>query len=482
MTFRKNIRIGIMWNSTAKLFEQSFHLLFSILLARLIAPSAFGLIAMAIFFTAGAGLFVELGLGTAVIQRENLNQDHLNSVFWMNVLTGFLGMIVCYAGAGQIAAFYKEPILIPIAKALSLNFITGSFAIVPRALLYRNMKFNRSAQIDMFISLIGGLCAVIFALRGAGVWSLVARSILVTALTSTLLFHQSEFRPQFKFSFSAIKDIFRYGLYLSGFNFVNYLHRQGDNLIIGRLLGAHPLGIYDLAYQLMLFPITHIISPISNVMISAFSSIQKDKNRIKEIYLRMNGVICLVSFPILIAFLIMADYIILTIFGNAWQTAVLPLRILSIAGLVGIVCNPIGLIYISQGATDKFFKWGLFGTFFLVSGILIGAVIGRTIMSVAIGYMIANLIILYPCIQWGGKLVEITFADVLKVAGPILSVNILMGCAMTGIRLLVGVHNPLAMLGIETMAALLIYFSLIKFFKIRALDDLIGFIKERVEP
>lgn len=475
--FQKKVLAGVLWSGLAKGFSQGIQFIIFIVLARLLSPSDFGLIGMIIVFSNIATLFVELGLGTALIHREDLTVEQTHAIFWLTIANGLLWTLLFYFCAGLIAGFYNIAALEPVSKVLSLNFLLGSFGIVPRALLCRDMHFDRTSKIDIFASSASGLCAIVLAFFGAGVWSLVTQNLFAAVFASVLLVRQSGYRPMWRFAPTPIKGLFRYGFYLSSFNFVNYWARNADNLIIGKFLGAQALGLYDLAYQLMLLPITQFISAISTVMFPAFSSIQRDRQRVKEIYLRMNGVICLTTFPILIGLLVTAEPFILGLYGPKWEAAVPALRILSVAGLTGIICNPVGLIYLSQGATDKMFRSGVIFTLIVVGGILIGSM-GRSITSVALGYTVSTFIILYPCIQYAGRLIGMSFFELLKVLRPILCANVISGLCVFGLGLVLPFRDAhLFVLSIQVVFGLLVYLALITFLKIPAVQEVKCFIK-----
>ena len=247
-----------------------------IILARLLAPSDFGLLGMATLVIGFVNLFKDLGTSSAVIQSRDASEDLLSSVFWANVGFGALASLVLLATSSWIAAFYHQPRLTAILRVLALNFVISGLSILQQALFERKLQFKILARVEMTGVMVGAMVGVGSAFAGAGVWALVAQSISSTASISLLLWYFSDWRPRLIFHRGEINRVRSYSLNLLGFNVFNYFARNADYLLIGKFLGATLLGIYTLAYRMMLYPLQSITTVICRVMFPVYSKLQDD--------------------------------------------------------------------------------------------------------------------------------------------------------------------------------------------------------------
>jgi len=279
------------------------------------------------------------------------------------------------------------------------------------------MHFQRLAKAEIIAVTIAGISAVCVALVGWGVWALVVQNLIreMTRSLATLLL--ANWRPEARFSLAAIKDFIKYGSHLSGFQFINYWARNSDNLLIGKYLSVSSLGIYTRAYSILLIPLTQLIGALTQVMFPALSSIQNDIHKVRDVYLRAMGIISFLIYPAMLGLLVAAKPFTLTLLGAHWLDSAYIIQIFCIVSLSQAICNPTGWIYMSQGRTDWMFRWGLFGSTSLIVAIVIGVYFG-SIESVAIAYLVATLLITYPCIAIPGKLIQMTFMDVIRAIAP----------------------------------------------------------------
>jgi PST family polysaccharide transporter len=478
MSLKGQVISGVAWSTLARVFQQAAQIVFSVLLARLLFPEDFGLIAMILVFSGFADSLAEFGFRSALVERQHLEDRHLHSTFWLTVFIGASLAALFMLSSPLIAAFYGEPFLKPICQLLALNYVLASFGIVPRALLQRRMAFGRLAKVDIAISFLSGALAVSLALSGWGVWSLVLQGLAAASVRSVLLFVVSGWRPRFTFDGGAVADLFRYSINLTGFGVINYWARNADNLLVGKFLGAAALGIYDRAYALMLLPISQIISVVSDVMFAALSSIKNDKARVKSLYLRTIGVISLLSFPMMAGMYVVAQPFILSLYGAKWVAVVPILQILCVVGFLQSLNSPTGWIYTSQGKTDWMFWWGVFGSGSLVIGIIIGALFG-TIRSIAIGYTAASVLIFYPCIKIAGKLIDMSFKDVIEtVAAQFVSSLVMALCVWIIGQALPSHWSSWVLLVAQVLSGVLVYGSLIFFFNLSAYRDIHQLVRE----
>ena len=462
---------GLGWTSVTQIGKQGLQFIISIVLARILSPEDFGLLGMVLVFTGFAALFGELGFGAALIQRNTLEEKHYSSIFWLNLAFGIMltGLILFLAPL--IAEFYNEPLLIPLTSIIAINFFVSSLGIVQNALLNRNMNFRLIAFVETISVLVAGGVAIFLSWAGYGVWSLGWQLVITTTIMVIGFWTVNSWRPKLIFDWQAVKELLSFSGNLLGFNAFNYWSRNADNLLVGRFLGTGELGIYTRAYITMLLPISQVTNVFSRVMFPALSRVQHDKVRVKRIYLRAIGMIALVSFPMMMGLFVLAEPVILTLYGSKWIRVVSVIQILSLVGMVQSIVASVGWIYQSQGRTDWMFKWGLLvgtlGVFSFVVGIIWG-----TVEAVALAYAIVNILLLYWNFSIPGKLIDMSFGDVVFTLAGVFGCAAAMAFLVWGVGLFLPESWPAwAYLLGQSFLGIVSYGLLIYLFKIPAYTD-----------
>lgn len=410
MTFlRKSAISGVKWSSISQFGRQGMQLLTTVVLARLLSPSDFGLVGMAMVVVGFVALFKDLGTSAAVIQRKNISNELLSSIFWVNTGFGLLAMIVLIAVSTLVANFYHESRVAPLLMVLSLTFFISGLSILQYSLLERNLAFNRLAKLEISATLFGSIVGIGSAILGYGVWSLVYQSLAVTTVTTILLWIFSTWRPKMIFHWIEVKSVSSYSLNLTGFNIFNYFARNADYLLIGRFLGAQNLGYYTLAYNIMLYPLQNISGVIGRVMFPVFSQIQNDDALFRSAYLKVASAIALITFPMMLGLMALSKQLVLTVFGSQWVPVILLLMILAPVGLVQSIGTTVGTIYQAKGRTDWMFRWGIAAGILVMVAFVIGMQWG--IVGVAAAYAVASLLLVYPAFAIPFRLINLRVRD-----------------------------------------------------------------------
>lgn len=398
------------------------------ILARLLGPGAYGLMGMAATITTFLLNFRDLGTGAAVIQQPEVSPRMLSSLFWINLLFGCVLSLMVVTAAVPAAMFFRDDRVAPVLRVISISFVITSAGVVHQAMLSRAMAFHRIAWADLSASAAGYAVAIPCAFNGFGVWSLVAANI-VNSLVSTLLYWvYCPWRPSWEFSVEALRPVWRFSLNLSGFGIVNFFSRNADNLIIGRVLGAVQLGYYQMAYNLMLYPLQNISSVIAQVLFPAFAKVQSDNERFRSAYTRSCLLIALVTFPIMAGMGVVADPLLRAFLGSKWIPSVAVFQILAPVGLVQTVFTTVGLIYTAKGRTDWLFRWGIYSCVVLISAFLAGVRFG--IAGVASAYGISYLtLIVYAGFAIPFRLIGLRFRDFARPFLPQLAITFAMAAA-----------------------------------------------------
>jgi O-antigen/teichoic acid export membrane protein len=415
---RRRTLVGLGWNGATQLLVQVLQLSAAVVLARLLSPKDYGLLAMIIVVTGFARSLADMGLGTSIIQKSALDDRHLNSAFWLNIATGILLTVLFAFAAPLIVRFYKEPRLALLTVAVSFNFFLDSLNVVHSALLDKSLNFRAKFWIEGTSVLASCIVALAMAFRGAGVWSLVGQLFAATLVRVVMMWRLSVWRPAFSFDLSAVKELLHFGRHVMGFGIVTYWAGNIDKLVIGRWIGSAGLGIYSLADRLRRLPLTNITNVTAAVMFPALSAIQGDVESVRGIYLRATRLIALITFPMMIGLSVLSEPAILVVYGGKWRAAIVILQLLCYAGLAQSIYDTASWIFLSQGRSDILFRLGILSTSVRAAGVLIGVHWG--LPGVAWAYVVGSYALVgYPTWLTAGRVLNLSFRELLKnVMGP----------------------------------------------------------------
>lgn len=399
---------GVLWTGGGQVLRQIVQVATSVILARLLMPADFGLLGMALVFYGLVQLFADFGLGAAIVQAREVSPAALSSSFWLNVsVAGALGAALALAAPG-IAAFYGDARLAPIVSVLSVGLVFGGLVVVPRAILLKHLCFAQIAKAQAVGSLIGAICAVSLAYSGFGVWSLVVQPLVGSAVTMTMIALYARWLPSLRFEWRSIRRMTGFSAAVLGADMVNYAHREGDNLLVGKFLGSGPLGYYALAYQLMLYPMNQVSQVIVRILFPVLSTLQDQWARYREVYLKAVAAIAFVTFPMMVGLFAVARDLVAVVFGAKWLPMVPVLQILCWAGLLQSVATTAGLIYLSTGHAGTRLRFSLFATPVFLAFVVAGLPWG--VVGVAAGYAVAALLVAYANFFVSFRLVALPIA------------------------------------------------------------------------
>lgn len=432
MSLRQRAIRGAMWSAVEKWGAQIASTAIFLLLARLLGTKAFGLIALASVFLAFMQIFLDQGFAQAIVQRDELEPEHLDTAFWTSVLTGVLFVLLVFAGAGWVAVFYKEPSLAPIIRWMSLSFLFSGLSSVQTALLQRNMQFKVLAARSLVATVACGIAGIGAAFLGMGVWSLVVKEIVFGFSGAVLLWGTSSWRPGFHFSVPHFKDLFAFGIHIIGFNFLAFFNQRSDDLLIGYFLGAVALGYYSVAYRLLLIMINLLASVTAQVALPAFSRLQKDKERMRNAFYRVTRYTSLVSFPAFLGMAALAPELIQVMFGNKWLLSVPVMQVLALIGILQSVQYFTGTVILAMNKPLWRLRVMLLLTIINTIGFAIAVRWG--INAVAISYVVCGYAFSPVYLILVQKLIGINFKKYLfQYIAPVLS-SLLMVAVILGVK------------------------------------------------
>jgi O-antigen/teichoic acid export membrane protein len=458
MTLESRTVRGIGWTGTARIAQLLMSILISAILARLLTPSDFGLIAMVVVFSNFVAIFSGLGLTAAIVQKKEISEEALSSTFWINVGLGALLTMALAAAAPLIAAFYSQPRLTPIVVFMSTTFFITSLSNVSYGLLTKRMNFKALGIITVCATGVSGIIGVFLAFSGYSVWSLAWYAVLSSVFFTVLTLIYARWVPHFLLGLQHIKGLLGYGANLTGYSFVTYFAQNMDNLLVGRFLGSAALGFYNLAFNLLVLPVSSISDVVGRVMFPALSIIQHDKQLVRNAYVTANRYIAAVSFPLMIWVLVTAPQLIRVVYGPKWVSVIPLIQIFALAGLEQSIGTNVAWIFMSQGRTDTMFKLGIFATVVIVISFFVGLRGG--VEGVVIAYTVALYLTAYPIFAIAFRLIDMkvkhAFSPLWSVTLAALTLGIVAFLLQISLEKL-GVTQDLTILAIVTVASLLSY-------------------------
>ena len=478
MTFKQRVVSGVKWTGFSTAVRSGLQILQLAFLCRILTPSDFGLMAMAMVAIGFAQLFADMGISNAIIYRQDATDKELSSLYWLNIFAGAVIFLLVWFLSPSAAAFYKEIRLTNLLRLTGVIFLIVPFGQQFQILLQKELKFNALAGIEIFSSVISTGTAVSTAFAGQGVYSLVWGQLVGTLCRSSILIivGWKNWRPSLGFSLKDIRKYIEFGLYQMGERGINYFSWNLDKLLIGRLLGAEALGFYSVAYQLMLRPMQILNPVITKVAFPLFSKMQNDDSRLRNGYLQVIEVVALVSMPVYFGMYAVSDSLVPVLLGQRWIEAVAIFNVLVILGMFYSLGNPIGSLLLSKGRADIGFWYNVFAVIITVPAIIIGS--GWGAIGVAWALVLITAFIFFPCgfiLRW--YVVKLRPFEYIRS----FFLFVLIACAMAFFLKLAGEYVPIESqflrLCILSFLGTVFYMTCLWFFKKRFIYNVISMIR-----
>jgi O-antigen/teichoic acid export membrane protein len=423
---------GVSWKLVSQVFIQVARVAFALVLARLLTPEDFGLAAEALVIAGFVIAFSDLGLGAALVQRREIDERDRSTVFWSGVAVGALLTLAGVALAGPIASFYGEPEVESLMAVVSLSFFVSALGATQRAVLTREMDFRRLEVCAMAGVVVGGVVSVAGASVGWGPWALVAQQLTTAVVTTAVLWLVVSWRPRWMFSLASIRGLGGYGSNVLGTRLVYRAQESALPLLIGRFLGAASLGIFTIAYTVILVPLTRLAIPIGEVLFPAFSRMQDERERASELWIRALGVLTAVCAPAMMGLAVVAPDFVEVVLGEQWSEAVPVIRILAWVGLIQALQAWNGGIFMGLGKANTLFRATLVFSVLYVAAFLVGVQWGIVGVSVTYAFVATVLEAAYLWITT--RALGIRFWTPLRSLVGVAQATVVMGLVVAGIQ------------------------------------------------
>lgn len=358
--------------------------------AHLLLPRDFGLLAMAMIVTNFATIIRDMGTSAAVIQRQDLSSKFTDTIFWSNAAFGVALCIVLICIAPIMAHVFFDNRIIGVLSALSVTFPIAAVGAPHLALLEREQRFREIAILEIGSAIAGLAVASVAALSGAGVYSLVLQALVTATCSTQQLWQVSRWRPGVSWHKDQFFSIWHFSANLVGFNIINYFARNVDSMLIGRFLGPVELGIYSMAYRILMFPVTNFTFVVTRAVLPVFSRLQNDIVTLERNYLKSLSLISLLSAPMMAGLWALREPLVVVLMGSHWVRVASVLAWFAPTGFIQSLSSTGGAVLIALGRTALFRKVGMATFCVTLTGFVAGLHYG--IVGMACGFLFASIV------------------------------------------------------------------------------------------
>ena len=456
---RKTIQGGV-----AKLCSQAaffvLRLVSLVIMARLLGPAQFGLVAMVTIVTGLYGLFTSAGLSSATVQRGTITLEQISTLFWVNMLVGAALCALCLASAPVFVAFYDEPRLFWITVVMAIDFLVNAAGVQHIAILQRELRYVTISVMEVISQVVSIAVGVTLAVAGFGYWALVASALVGPAAMTVLAWAIVRWIPGRPHRSAEIWSMLRFGGAITIQSVLTYMAQNIDKVVIGRVSGAYAFGVYGRAYQLVNMPRSNLNSAVGWVAFSSLSRIQDDTRRYRSYFLKGYQVVLSIVVPMIVFGAVFADDVVQVVLGPQWSDAALTLRLLAPAAIaLTLIEGPLYWLLHSLGLAARSLQTTVAFTLVIFAGCIIGVPYGAT--GVAAGYSFALVVWLIPQLWWCVRGTPIQLNDLLQAAWPPFLGSVV--ASLASFILVSDVASPLGrvMLGGVLMCG--VYFAIIWF-------------------
>ncbi|WP_162026094.1 MULTISPECIES: lipopolysaccharide biosynthesis protein [unclassified Lentimonas] len=414
---RQQATSGVIWSAFERFGQQGCAFIVQLVLARLLAPEQFGLIAMVVVFIVISRVVVNAGFSQAIVQQKTVSAVDLSTVFYTNMVIALLMALLLCGVAPMIAIFYEQPLLVPILRWLSLSLIFGALGGVHQALIQRAMDFKKLCYVGLPTTFLAGSVSIYLAWNGAGVWALVVYQILGAVLSSAFLFVVSGWRPQLLFCFGSLARIFPFGWRLAVSGVLDQVFQNIYVLVIGKCYLPIEVGYYQRAKGFQQLPMTNMQAILGRIAFPLFSTLQDEPERMRRGLSKAVQLGALIAFPLMAVMYVVAEPMIVLLIGDKWLPSAEYLKLLCIVGAL----YPLHALNLSAlmglGRSDLFLRLEIIKKVMVLVNILLTYRIGITAMIY--GMIITSFLALFLNTYFSGRFIGYTFGQQIRDVLPI---------------------------------------------------------------
>ena len=467
---------GILWSSLERFSVQGIQFVVMIIMARMLTPNDYGLVGMLAVFIAVSQSLVDSGFSQALIRKQDRTETDNSTVFYFNIIVGFILYGLLFALAPFIADFYNEPQLTAITRVIGLSVLFNSLVVVQRALLTIKIDFKTQAKAALTAAIISGVLGIWMAASGYGVWSIVVQQLANLGINTLLLWILSHWRPSLTYSWKSFHELFGFGSKLMVSGLIDTIYRNIYLIVIGRVFSAADLGYYTRAHQFTDFPSSNVSGIIQRVTYPILCSIQNEDERLSDVYRRFLRLSAFIVFPLMMGLAAVAEPLVLALLKEQWLFA---------ATLISIICfsmmwYPIHSINLNllqvKGRSDLFLKLEIYKK--IVGIVILCITIPMGLIAMCVGSFFSSMIALVINTYYTGKLINVGFLRQMHDLFPILGLSFSMGSFVYLIIRLMSL-NPIVELSLGICIGIIFYILLSILFKFSEFNELLDLLKRK---
>lgn len=415
---------GVIWSAVDRFSAQGIQFVYSILIARLLVPEDYGIIAMLGVFLGVSQTFIDSGFAAALIRKVDRTETDFATVFYFNIVVALIFYLALYFTAPAIAIFYNTPLLVPVTRIVALNFVIGAFSGIHNAKLSIAIDFKSRAKISILSAILTGSVGLWMAFSGYGVWTLVVQTVFASVIRTIMLWWIVRWHPQLIFSWKSFKELFSFGSKLLASGLLDTVYNNIYPLVIGKIFTPSTLGVYAKAKSLADFPSSNITGVLQNVTFPVLSTIQQDEDKLADAYKRFLRISAFVIFPLMLGLSAVADPFIRIVLTDKWENSIYLLQIICFA----LMWYPIHAINLNilqvKGRSDYFLKLEIVKK---VQGIIILCLtVPMGVVAMCYGQVVSALISLMWNTYYTKKLIGYGYWNQLRDLLPIFVHSLIM--------------------------------------------------------
>lgn len=464
---------SLIWKFLERIGTQGVQFIVSIILARLLLPSDYGVVSMILVFTAIANVFIQTGFSTSLIQKKDSDELDFSSVFYISLLIAAICYVILFFAAPIIASFYNMPAITSILRVISLTLFFGAINSVQNARIAKEMKFKKLFLSSLVAILISGATGVLMAYKGFGPWALVGQQIANSIATTIILWFTSGWQPKLMFSINRVKSLLSYGWKILCSALLDTIYQNIYNLVIGKFYSSSTLGNYNKGEQFPKLIAVNVDGAISSVMLPAYSKQQDRKDKLKKMVRRSIVTSSLLLFPMMFGLAAVAETVVKVLLTENWLGCVPFMQLLCIVYALYPINTANLQVIKALGKSDYFLKLEIIKK--IIGLIVLIVTLPFGVLQMAIGQVLVAILSTFINAFPNRKLLNYNYFEQIKDLFPSLIISIIMFIIVYSFNFIN--LNMYILLFIQILVGVIIYFGLAYIFKLESLNYMIEILK-----
>ena len=467
---------GTIWSTLERFSVQGIQFVVMIIMARLLTPEDYGLVGMLAIFIAVSQSLIDSGFSQALIRKQDRSEIDNSTVFYFNIGVGILLYFILFFSAPLIADFYKEPLLVPITRAIGLSLVFNSLVVVQRALLTIKLDFKTQAKASATGAIVSGILGIWMAYSGFGVWAIVWQQLSNLAVITILLWILSHWKPIWAYSWKSFKELFGFGSKLLASGLLDTLYRNLYLIVIGKVFKASDLGYYTRAHQFTDFASSNVTGILQRVTYPVLCTIQNDDSRLADVYRRLLKTSAFIIFPLMMGLAAVARPMILSFLTEKWLFSAVIIEVLCFAQMwYPVHAINLNLLQV-KGRSDLFLRLEIIKKILGVIMLCITLPLG--LIPMCWGMLVNSIIALIINTHYTGKLINLGFLAQMKDLLPTLLLSLGVGATVYFTVSLITM-NSWALLGLGVAEGIILYVGVAKLLRFPEFRELAGILRRK---